>query len=132
MRVSASLLLLLSLAASSASAIQHQVHLQVLSVLSQTVRGVGVGSPAEGEFKTLIPCSKPYPSDTVGVVQGPGSVNKCVLASPSHQSTGSVQNRRVEAILATAEGRPITSCSVAKNSTIGALHWLSKRTTWDS
>ena len=106
MRVSASLLLLLpSLAASSALATQHQVHLQVLSVLSQTVRGVGVGSPAGGEFKTLIPCSKPYPSDTVGVVQGPGSVNQCVLASPAHESTGSVQNRRVEAILATEEGQ---------------------------
>jgi len=106
MRLSASVfLLIVSLVAYSASGAQHEVHVQIVSVLSQTVRGVGVDGPAGGEFTTLIPCSEPYPSDTVGVVQGPGSLKQCLLASPAHQATGSVQNRRVEAILTNEDGQ---------------------------
>jgi len=95
----------LTLATCSASGSQREVHVQVLSVLSQTVRGVGVGGFTGGEFTTLIVCSEPYPSGTVGVVQGPGSLKQCALASPAHQATGSVQNRRVEAIVTTEDGQ---------------------------
>ena len=106
MRFSASVfLLLVTLVADSASAAQHKVRVQVVSVLSQTVSGVGVGSPAGGEFTAVIPCSEPYPSDTVGVVQGPGSLKQCLFASPAHQPSGTVQNRRVEAILTTEDGQ---------------------------
>jgi len=105
MRRSASVLLFLSVFACSASAAQHEVHVQVRSVLSQTVRGVGVGGLVGSEFTTQVPCSRPYPSDTVSVVSGPGSLDQCVLANPAHQATGSVQNRRVEAILTTDDGQ---------------------------
>jgi hypothetical protein len=105
MRRSASVLLFLFVFACSASATRHEVHLQVLSVLSQTVRGVGVGGPVGGEFTTQVPCSRLYPSDTVSGISGPGSLDRCVLANPAHQATVSVQNRRVEAILTTEDGQ---------------------------
>ena len=105
MRRSASVLLFLSMVACSASAARHEVHVQVLSVLSQTVRGVGVGGLVGSEFTNQVACSRPHPSDTVSVVSGPGSLDQCVLADPAHQATGSVQNRRVEAILTTEDGQ---------------------------
>ena len=105
MRFSASVFLLVMLVAHSASAAQHEVRVQVVSVLSQTMSGVGVGSLAGSEFKTLISCSEPYTSETVGVVQGPGSLTQCLLASPAHQPSGTVQNRRVEAVLTTEDGQ---------------------------
>jgi hypothetical protein len=45
MRGSVSVLLFLSVFACSASAARHEVHVQVRSVLSQTVRDIGVGGP---------------------------------------------------------------------------------------
>jgi len=106
MRRTVSVLLFLSVFACSALAARHEVHVQVRSVLSQKVRGVGVGGPVGGEFTTEVPCSRPYPSDTVSVVSGgAGSLDQCVLANPSHQAIGSVQNRRVEAILTTEDGQ---------------------------
>ena len=106
MRGSVLVLLFLSVFACSASAARHEVHVQVRSVLSQRVRGVGVGVLVGGEFTTQVPCSRPYPSDTVSVVSGgAGSLDQCVLANPAHQPTGSVQNRRVEAILTTEDGQ---------------------------
>jgi len=66
------------------------VHVQVLSVLSQTVRGVGVGGIVGGELTTDVP--------------GPGPDRETELF-PFHQVTSSVQNRRVEAILTTEDGK---------------------------
>jgi hypothetical protein len=99
------MLLFLSVFACSASAARHEVHVQILSILSQTVRGVGVGGLVGGEFTSQVPCSQPYPSDTVSVVSGPGSLDQCLLRNPAHRATGSVQNRRVEAILTTEDGQ---------------------------
>lgn len=106
MRVFASVLLSLICLVIPIFAAHHEVHVQVLSTLSQTVRGVGVGSPAGGQLGSAIPCSEPYPIDTVAVVLGnPSSVDQCLIAVPSHESTGIVQNRRVEAILTTEDGQ---------------------------
>jgi hypothetical protein len=44
---------------------RYEVRVQVLSSLSQSVRGVGVGPAVGGQFNTLIPCSQPYPTDTI-------------------------------------------------------------------
>ncbi len=105
MRVPVSVLLLLAPLIAPASTARYEVHVQVLSSLSQTVRGVGVG-PAGGQFNTLIPCSQPYPTDTIGVVPGnPASTDRCILATRSGEATGTVQNRRVEAILTTEDGQ---------------------------
>jgi hypothetical protein len=106
MRVFASVLLsFLSLVIPTFGA-HHEVHVEVVSTLSQNVRGVGVGSPAGGLLGSAVPCSQPYPTDTVAVTRGnPGSVDQCLIAVPSHESTGTVQNRRVEAILTTEDGQ---------------------------
>jgi hypothetical protein len=106
MRVSLLVLLLLAPLIAPASTARYEVHVQVLSSLSQTVRGVGVGPAVGGQFNTLIPCSQPYPTDTIGVVPGnPASTDRCILAMPSREATGTVQNRRVEAILTTEDGQ---------------------------
>ena len=106
MRVFASVLLSLTCLVVPTFAAHHEVHVRVLSTLSQTLWGVGVGSPSGGQLGSAIPCSEPYPSDTVAVVLGnPSSVDQCLIAMPSHESTGTVQNRRVEAILTTEDGQ---------------------------
>ncbi|MFL6439873.1 MAG: hypothetical protein ACJ71Q_20035 [Terriglobales bacterium] len=104
MRLSAMMLVLLSLIG-SASAGQHHVQVQVLSTMSQTVRGVGDGMSSAAPFTAVIPCSQPYPGDSVSVTRGQGSVDQCVLASPAHEATGMALNQRVEAILTTEEGQ---------------------------
>ena len=97
---------LLFLLACSGVAARHrnQVHVQVLSVWSQTLRGVGVGvgSMVGGGFTTEVPCSD---SGSVGVVQGPISLTPCPVSSSAHEATGGVQNRGVEAILTTEDGK---------------------------
>lgn len=106
MRVFAAALLSLVCLVVPALAAHDEVSVRVLSSLSQTVRGVGVGSPSGGPLGRAVPCSQPYPTDTVAVVrENPGSVDQCLIAVPSQQSTGSVQNRRVEAILTTEDGQ---------------------------
>jgi hypothetical protein len=106
MRRSVSVLLVVSLFACSASAAPHEVHVQVLSVMSQTGRGYSVAGLGAGGSPTLIACTPPfYPSDTVGVISGQGAADQCIRANPAYAVTGSVQNRRVEAILTTEDGR---------------------------
>ena len=77
-----------------------------MSSLSQTVRGVGIGSPSGDHLGSGVPCSQPYPTDTVAVTRAnSGSVDQCLIGVPSHESTGTVQNRRVEAILTSEDGQ---------------------------
>ena len=132
MRRTVSVLLFLSVFACSALAARHEVHVQVRSVLSQTVRGVGVGGPVGGEFTTEVPCSRPYPSDTVSVVSGGRGrwTNAFSL----------ILRIRPLAVFKIVELRPYsrpktdrhtTSFSVAKESMVGALHWLTGRTMWN-
>lgn len=104
-RVTSVVLLVFALVV-SASATRHQVHVQVLSAMPQTVHGVGLSPSSPDQLSTQVPCSRPYPKDALGVVQGnPGSVDRCIFGTPSHAMTGSVQNRRVEAILTTEGGQ---------------------------
>ncbi|MGA7044830.1 MAG: hypothetical protein WB951_17750 [Candidatus Sulfotelmatobacter sp.] len=106
MRVPTFVFLLFVTLASPASARQHEVQLQVLLTFPQIVRGVGVGPGITGDLSIPIACAQPYPGDTVGVVPGnPGSADHCLLASPSGDFTGSVQARRVKAILTTDDGQ---------------------------
>jgi hypothetical protein len=95
-------LLVLLACSGSAARNRNQVHVQVLSIWSQTLRGVGVGSIVGGGFTTEVPCSD---SGNADVVQGPISLIPCPVPSSAHQATGSVQNRRVEAILTTEDGK---------------------------
>ena len=101
-----SVVLLVAALVVSASATRRHVHVQVLSAMSQTVHGVGVSPPSFDQLSTQVPCSQPYPKYALGVVQGnPGSVDRCIFGTSSHAVTGSVQNRRVEAILTTEAGQ---------------------------
>ena len=106
MRAPTFVLLLFVVLVAPASARQREVQLQVLLTFPQIVRGVGVGPGITGDLSIPITCAQPYPGDTVGVVPGnPGSADHCLLASPSGDFTGSVQARRVKAILTTEDGQ---------------------------
>jgi hypothetical protein len=105
MRLSASVLLLLAFFVGSASARRHEVHVRVLTALSGTLGGVAVGGLVGGEFTTQVPCSRPYPNDTVSVIPGGGVLDQCVLRNPAQTGGGTVQNRRVEALLTIEDGR---------------------------
>jgi hypothetical protein len=97
----------------SASASRHEVRVLVVSTLSQHVGGVTVGigpagGPAGGEFaSSTTTCAQPYPETTIAVLPGetPGATEHCILAGPSGDAIGTVQNRRVEAILTTDDGQ---------------------------
>lgn len=95
------------LSANPAVAARHEVKLQVLTTLSQNVRGVGI---ARGEEVTSAPvsCSPPYPDNTVSVQQqvpGYPSGDQCTLATPAHDVLGAVHNREVQALLTTEDGK---------------------------
>lgn len=106
MRVPAFGFLLLVVLVATASATRHEVQLQVLSTFPQIIRGVGVGPGIAGGFSPPIPCSPPYPRETVSVVPAdPGSADHCILAAPSGDVTGTVQSRRVKAILTAEDGQ---------------------------
>jgi len=105
MRRSPFVFLLLTAASIIASASRHEVQLQVLSTQAQNVRGVGVGigpatgapmpSGSEGAAVETCPLNYPDGSHNLTICQTPGATG---------DATGSVQNRRVEAILTTAQG----------------------------
>lgn len=105
MRISTLLILLLGVSA-SASASRQEVQVQVIATRAQNVSGVGVGiGPAtgspmppggDGAGVEICPLTYPDGSHNLAVCQSPG---------PSGQEIGSVQNRRVEAMLTTGQGQ---------------------------
>ena len=105
MRRSPLVFLLLIAASTVAFASRHEVQLQVLSTRAQNVHGVGVGigpatgapMPPGGEGAAVETCPLSYPdaSHNLTICESPG---------PTGDATGTVQNRRVEAILTTSQG----------------------------
>lgn len=101
-----SLLVFVAWRVSPASASRHEVQIQVLSTLDQNVRGVGVGiGPAAGSpippggiSASTTTCPLPYPD-------GSHNLYRCDLPGPSGDEIGSVQNRRVKAIVTTQSGQ---------------------------
>lgn len=112
MRLSPALSLVLFVAMPAWASHNPQLQVKVLAIRSQNVSGVGIGPvnggmPHGGDFANTVPCGQPYPSDTAAVIPGdnPGSADHCVLAGPSGEMTGTVQNQRVQAILTTQDGQ---------------------------
>jgi hypothetical protein len=99
------LLSLVSLVA-PAWASRHPVQVQVLSAMSQNVSGVGVGIglgagstiPPGGDVARTMRC--PLTSPTA-----PGTTYRCIDFGATGNEQGTVQNRRVEAIITAADGR---------------------------
>jgi len=87
----------------------HPAQLQVLHSVSQEVRGVGIGPGAQGLPSSPVSCSPPYPTNTVSVTSAAtansGSADQCILELPSGDLRGAVQNRRVEGILTSEDGK---------------------------
>lgn len=106
MRTPAATFLSLIVLVIPASASKHDVQVQVLSTLEQNVRGVGVGIgpgagppvPPGGDVARTSVCPLPYPD-------GSHNLYECLVQGPTGDELGTVQNRRVEAILTTESGQ---------------------------
>lgn len=106
MRAFASTIAFGLLFATPVAASRHEIKLQVLTTLSQNVRGVGI-APGIEVVGAPVSCSPPYPDNTVSVQQkvpGYDSADQCTLALPSHDVSGTVHNREVQALLTTEDG----------------------------